>query len=152
LLMEAPAKYQPSDVYATAKMFVVWWAAELAQSLPEGMTVNVVSPGSTPDTNAVRNAPLYMRRIMIPLFKAMPARMAMAGTVAEAANRYVRAADFDASVTGRFFASPPKKMVGDLVEVDLPRIQDVAAQEALWNVLVDLTHGASQSSSQSTGV
>jgi NAD(P)-dependent dehydrogenase (short-subunit alcohol dehydrogenase family) len=141
--MESPAKYKSGDVYATAKMFVAWWAAELARKLPDGMTVTAVSPGSAPDTNAVRNAPLYMRRVMIPLFKVMPARMAMAGTVAEAANRYVQAAHFDTDASGKFFASKPKKMVGELVEVDLAHIEDRAGQEALWSVVENVTNGAS---------
>jgi NAD(P)-dependent dehydrogenase (short-subunit alcohol dehydrogenase family) len=138
--MQPPAKYKSGDVYATAKMFVAWWAADLARRLPEGMTVNAVSPGSAPDTNAIRNAPFYMRRIMIPLFKAMPARMGMAGTVAEAAHRYVEAADFGDGTSGKFFASKPKKMTGELTEVELNHINDRDSQEALWNVLVDITH------------
>ncbi len=141
--MEAPARYKSGDVYATAKMFVAWWAAELARKLPEGMTVTAVSPGSAPDTNAVRNAPLYMRRVMIPLFKAMPARMGMAGTVADAANRYVQAADFDTDRSGKFFASPPKKMVGELVEVNLAHIDDRNGQKALWTVVEKVSSGAS---------
>ena len=35
--MEAPAEYKPGDTYATAKLFVAWWAAELSRRLPEGM-------------------------------------------------------------------------------------------------------------------
>lgn len=53
-------------------MFVAWWAAQLATMLPEGMAVNAVSPGSTPDTNAINNASLYMRKLMIPIFKLIP--------------------------------------------------------------------------------
>ena len=56
--MDTPAVYDPSDVYATAKMFVAWWAAELARRLPAGMTVNAVSPGSTPGTDIVRECAL----------------------------------------------------------------------------------------------
>jgi hypothetical protein len=69
--------------------------------------------------------------------------MEMAGTVADAADRYVQAADFDDDTTGTFFASKPKKMVGDLVEVDLAHVNDQAGQEALWSVVATVTNGAS---------
>ena len=49
-------KYKPATAYSNAKLYVAYWAAELAQKLPAGMTVNAVSPGSAPDTNAARNA------------------------------------------------------------------------------------------------
>ena len=129
--MELPARYKPSDTYATAKVFVAWWAAELARSLPEGMSVNAVSPGSTPNTNAIDNAPFYMRKVMVPLFRLLPG---VSHSVADGATRYLDVADYGPSVTGKFYASPPKKMTGPLTEVQLPHIDDVAAQRALWNV------------------
>lgn len=136
LLMEAPAKYKPSDVYATAKMFVVWWAAELAQSLPEGMTVNVVSPGSTPDTNAINNAPFYMRYLMVPMFKLVPG---MSHSVEVGAGRYLEAAGYGDEITGKFFASRPKKMTGPLVEIQMDHLDNPTAQQALLNVTTNVT-------------
>lgn len=130
-LMEAPAEYKPSDVYATAKMFVVWWAAELARSLPEGMTVNAVSPGSTPETNAARDAPFYMRYVMMPVFKLIPG---MSHSVADGAGRYLEAAGYGPEITGKFFASRPKKMTGSLVEIHSDNLDNPAAQPALMNV------------------
>ncbi len=129
--MKPPAKYKPSDTYATTKLFAAWWAAELARVLPEGMTVNAVSPGSTPDTNAVRNAPLYMRKLMVPLFKLVPG---MSHSVADGAGRYLKAVSFGDDVTGKFFASPPKKMTGSLVEIELDHIDNTSGRQALWNV------------------
>ncbi len=129
--MEPPAQYKPSNAYANAKMFAVWWAAELAHSLPTGMTVNAVSPGSTPETNAARNAPFYMRRLMMPMFKLMPG---MSHSVAEGAGRYLEVAGYGDDITGKFFASPPKKMVGPLVEIRMDHLDNPAAQRALWNV------------------
>ena len=129
--MEEPATYKASDTYATAKVFVAWWAAELARVLPDGMTVNAVSPGSTPDTNAIDNAPLYMRKLMIPMFKLIPG---MSHSVADGAARYLEVAGYDAGTSGKFFASRPKKMTGPLAEVDLDHIHDVSGQKALWNV------------------
>ena len=131
--MQEPAEYRPSDTYATAKMFVAWWARELASRLPDGMAVNAVSPGSTPETNAIRNAPFYMRYIMLPLFKLIPG---MSHSVADGARRYLEVADYDSAVTGEFFASKPKKMTGPLVAIDMPHLQDEAASAALWEVTI----------------
>jgi len=136
LLMEPPATYKPSDVYATAKMFVVWWAADLAQNLPQGMTVNVVSPGSTPDTNAINGAPFYMRYLMVPMFKLIPG---MSHSVADGAGRYLEAAGYGDEVTGKFFASPPKKMTGSLVEIQMDHLANPTAQKALENVTTKAT-------------
>lgn len=145
--MRPPARYKSGDVYATTKMFAAWWAAELARKVPESTVVTAVSPGSAPDTNAVRNAPLYMRRVMIPLFKAMPARMGMAGTVGEGAGRYLQAAEFGPEASGKFYASKPRRMTGALVEVDLPHLRDRAAGEALWAVTEKISRGADRPSS-----
>jgi NAD(P)-dependent dehydrogenase (short-subunit alcohol dehydrogenase family) len=136
LLMEPPATYKPSDVYATAKVFVVWWAADLAQYLPEGMTVNVVSPGSTPDTNAINGAPFYMRYLMVPVLKLIPG---MSHSVADGAGRYLEAAGYGDEVTGKFFASPPKKMTGSLVEIQMDHLSNPTAQKALENATTRAT-------------
>ena len=129
--MDPPASYKPSDTYATVKMFAAWWAAELASRLPAGITVNVVSPGSTPDTNAIRNAPLYMRKLMVPFFKFIPG---MSHTVADGAARYLAAAEYGPDVSGKFFASPPKKMTGPLTEVRMDHLDNPAAERAVWTV------------------
>jgi NAD(P)-dependent dehydrogenase (short-subunit alcohol dehydrogenase family) len=138
--MEAPAKYKPSDTYATAKVFVAWWAAELARVLPKGMAVNAVSPGSTPDTNAINNAPLYMRKLMIPMFKLLPG---MSHSVADGAGRYIEVAGYDSGVSGKFFASKPKKMTGPLAEVRLDHLDNAAGRQALWNVTSRVAGGVS---------
>src|SRR5271157_5720989 len=57
LLRNGPnVKYQANRAYSDAKLIVAWWAAALARRLPSGMAVYAVSPGSAPDTKAVRNA------------------------------------------------------------------------------------------------
>jgi NAD(P)-dependent dehydrogenase (short-subunit alcohol dehydrogenase family) len=129
--MESPAEYKAADTYATTKMFAVWWAARLADFLPEGVTVNVVSPGSTPDTNAIKNAPFYMRYFMVPMFKLIPG---MSHSVGVGASRYLEATEFGDEVSGRFFASPPKKMTGTLVEMEYDHLDHPAGSSALWNV------------------
>jgi len=129
--MQPPATYKPGDTYATVKMFVAWWAAELADMLPEGMTVNAVSPGSTPGTNAIQNAPFYMRKIMVPLFKILPG---MSHSVADGAGRYLEAAAFGDQVSGKFFASRPRKMTGPLTEIQMGQFDDADARRAMWKV------------------
>ncbi|MFV1963301.1 MAG: SDR family NAD(P)-dependent oxidoreductase, partial [Acidimicrobiia bacterium] len=138
MFMKAPVTYKASNTYATAKVFVAWWAAELSRMLPDGMTVNAVSPGSTPETNAVRNAPFYMRRLMVPLFKLIPG---MSHTVADGAGRYIEAASYDDEITGKFFASKPGKMIGPLEEIEMDHIQSRAGQGALWNKTVEVAGG-----------
>lgn len=136
--MEPPATYKPSDTYATAKLFVAWWAAGLAGRLPEGMTVNAVSPGSTPDTNAARSAPFYMRYIMLPVFKLVPG---MSHSVGDGAGRYLEAAGYGPQINGKFFASRPKKMTGPITEIRMDNVDNPPAQRALWNVTARLTGG-----------
>jgi NAD(P)-dependent dehydrogenase (short-subunit alcohol dehydrogenase family) len=133
--MELPAEYKPSDAYATTKLFVAWWAAELAGRLPEGMTVNAVSPGSTPETNAAANAPFYMRYIMMPIFKIVPG---MSHSVEDGAGRYLEASQFDPEVSGKFFASKPKKMTGPLVEIEF---DNPPVQRAVWDVTTKVAGG-----------
>lgn len=133
---DGPLKYKPAAVYATAKLFVAWWASALAEQLPEGTTVNAVSPGSAPGTDAGRNANFFMRRIMMPVMKAMPKRLGVAAPVAVAAERYTDATKFGPEVTGKFFASAPKKMTGPLHEVDLPHVNDRNSRDAAWAATV----------------
>ncbi len=119
-------------------MFVAWWAAELSRLLPEGMTVNAVSPGSTPETNAINNAPFYMRKLMVPMFKLIPG---MSHTVADGASRYLEIALLDDGVTGQFLASKPGKMTGPLEAIEMDHIDNRAGQHALWNKTVEVAGG-----------
>lgn len=138
LRMETPSDYRPSDVYATAKVFVAWWAAELASRLPAGMTVNAVSPGSTPDTNAARNAPFLMRYLMMPMFKLIPG---MSHSIDKGAGRYLEVAAKSDDVSGKFFASKAKKMTGPLHVMDMDHFDRPAEQKALWNVATKVAGG-----------
>lgn len=132
-------KYKPASVYATTKLFVAWWASALARRLPTGMTVNAVSPGSAPDTAADRHANFFMRNVMLPVIKLAPKRLGMAATVPTAAARYLDVAGRGPTVTGRFFASAPKKMTGTLHEVTLDFVRDDKQAEAAWSALVAMT-------------
>ncbi len=133
---DGPLKYRPANGYATAKLFVAYWAAALADRLPEGTTVNAVSPGSAPGTSAARNANFFMRNIMLPVMKSMPKRLGMAAPVSVAAERYVEATRFGPEVNGQFFASAPKKMTGPLHKVDLAHVNDRASRDAAWRATV----------------
>lgn len=133
---DGPQKYKPAAVYATAKLFVAWWASSLAEILPSGTTVNAVSPGSAPGTDAGRNANFFMRTIMMPLMKRAPKRLGMAATVPVAAQRYIDAVGFDSNINGQFFASAPKKMTGPLHKVDLAHVNDRVSRDAAWKATV----------------
>lgn len=133
-----PNKFKPATAYADAKVFVAWWAAALARRLPDGMTVNAVSPGSAPGTDAGRNANFFMKRIMMPVFKLAPKRLGMAADVPVAASRYLEASDYGPKVNGEFFASAAKKMTGPLHKMDLGHIADGDSQEAAWTATVQV--------------
>ena len=134
--MEPPSEYKSGDVYATAKQFSVWWANELASRLPNGMTVNTVSPGSTPGTDVMRDIPFMMRYVMVPIFKVIPG---MSHSIQDGAGRYLEIAHRDDGVTGAFFASAPKKMTGPLTEIELDHFDRPESQSALWTVLAEVT-------------
>jgi NAD(P)-dependent dehydrogenase (short-subunit alcohol dehydrogenase family) len=131
-------RYKPATAYADAKMFVAWWAAQLADRLPDGITVNVVSPGSAPDTDAGRNANIFMRYIMMPAFKHAPKRFGMGAPVSTAAGRYLQVVADDSGASGQFYASAPKKMTGPIEVVDLEHIRDEENQQAAWAAVVEV--------------
>ena len=129
-------KYEPNRTYADAKLIVAWWAAALARRLPSGMAVYAVSPGSAPDTKAVRNLGPAMKWLMIPLVKLIPG---MSQTPETAARRYLQASEFGTDVSGQFFASAPKKLTGPIQAMRHPHFHDHANQEAAWQAVVKVS-------------
>ena len=129
-------KYEPNRTYADAKLIVAWWAAALARRLPSGMAVYTVSPGSAPDTKAVRNLGPAMKWLMIPLVKLIPG---MSQTPETAARRYLQASEFGTDVSGQFFASAPKKLTGPIEAMRHPHLHDRASQEAAWRAVVKVS-------------
>ncbi len=129
-------KYEPNRAYADAKLIVAWWAAALARRLPSGMAVYAVSPGSAPDTKAVRNAGPAMKWLMIPLVKLIPG---MSQTPETAARRYLQASEFGTDVSGQFFASAPKKLTGPIEAMRHSHFHDRANQEAAWQAVVKVS-------------
>jgi NAD(P)-dependent dehydrogenase (short-subunit alcohol dehydrogenase family) len=138
LRMQPPVKYHPNNQYATVKMFAAWWAAELATRLPAGMTVNAVSPGSTPETNVTTKMPPLERRVLVPIMSLIPG---MSHSVSTAAARYLEASNFTTEKTGMFFASKPKRMTGPLHHVQTKPLSTPDAQRALWTVTERIAAG-----------
>ena len=133
--------YKPATAYADAKVFVAWWSAQLATRLPVGMTVNAVSPGSVPGTEAGRNANFFMKYVMMPAFKYAPKRLGMGAHVSAGAGRYIEVAGYDDEVSGEFFASAPKKMTGPVEAMQMPHFHDVENQKAAWSAVVKVAGG-----------
>jgi NAD(P)-dependent dehydrogenase (short-subunit alcohol dehydrogenase family) len=129
-------KYDPNRTYADAKVIVTWWAAALARRLPSGMAVYSVSPGSAPDTKAVRNLGPAMKFLMIPIVKLIPG---MSQTPETAARRYLQASEFGTDVSGQFFASAPKKLTGPIEAMRHPHLHDRANQEAAWQAVAKVS-------------
>ncbi len=137
LLRNGPnVKYVPNRAYADAKLIIAWWVAALARRLPSGMAVYAVSPGSAPDTKAVRNAGPALKWLMIPLLKLIPG---MSQTPETAARRYLQASALGTGVSGQFFASAPKKLTGPIEAMRHPHFHDRANQEAAWQAVVKVS-------------
>lgn len=136
-----PAKYVPMNAYALAKVYVAWWSNSLSKRLPNGITVNTVSPGSVMSTNFVRNQSWPMRHIMVPMMKVIGPLMGMAGPVSAAAKRYLEVSHYGKEDSGKFFGSPPKKLVGKLEEQHTDLLQDEAKQEEGYRLIVELAGG-----------
>ena len=129
-------KYEPNRAYADAKLIVAWWAAALARRLPSGMAVYAVSPGSAPDTKAIRNAGPALKYLFIPIVKLIPG---MSQTPETAAHRYLQASEFGTDVSGQFFASAPKKLTGPIEAMRHPHFHDRVNQEAAWQAVVKVS-------------
>ncbi len=80
-----------------------------------------------------------MKHVMMSIIKVVGPMMSMAGTLEEAAKRYVTAASYDDQTSGHFYASPAKKLVGPVQIQQQPHITSPAFREASWNVVVKLS-------------
>jgi NAD(P)-dependent dehydrogenase (short-subunit alcohol dehydrogenase family) len=129
-------KYEPNRAHSDAKLIVAWWVAALARRLPPGMAVYAVSPGSTPNTQGMRNAGPALKWLMVPLMKLIPG---MSHSPETAAHRYLQASEFGTDVSGQFFASAPKKFTGPIEAMRHPHFHDRANQEAAWQAIVEVS-------------
>ena len=129
-------KYEPNRAHSDAKLIVAWWVAALARRLPPGMAVYAVSPGSTPNTQGMRNAGPALKWLMVPLMKLIPG---MSHSPETAAHRYLQASAFGTDVSGQFFASAPKKFTGPMEAMRQPHFHDRASQDAAWQAIVEVS-------------
>ncbi len=138
--LEVQDKFVNMNEYVTAKLVVAWWASALARKLPEGMTVNAVSPGSAPGSNFVRGASFGMK-VMVTFMKALGPLLGMAGSLEPAARRYVDALNLGDDDTGHFYATAhPKKLVGPMGRQESPSFfADRKGHDAAFEALVRLT-------------
>jgi NAD(P)-dependent dehydrogenase (short-subunit alcohol dehydrogenase family) len=125
-------KYDANTAYADAKLLVALWVAALARKLPAGMAAYAVSPGSAPDTQALRHGGFVMKWLMVPMMKLLPG---MAQTTDAAARRYLQAAHFGTDVSGQFFASAPRKVSGPIQAMRHEHFHDRASQDAAWQAI-----------------
>jgi hypothetical protein len=105
------------------------------------MTVYAVSPASVPGTNFARDMPWVMRNVMLPMMTALGPILGVAGPISVASQRYLDAAGHGKDRSGKFFASRPGKMVGNLVEQRTPLLQDAAKSDAAYRLIVELAGG-----------
>lgn len=136
-----PPAYNASSAYALAKLYAAWWAAELAPRLPPGSAVFAVSPGNAPTTKIGRDLPWPVRGIAFPLLGVVGPFIGMAHSVTTAGQRYLEAARFGDGQSGRFFASPAKKLTGPLVEQHTQWLQNSNMQAAAYRLIVELSGG-----------
>ncbi len=149
----APYVYNNAANYAMVKVFVAWWAAEMARRLPEGMTVYAVSPGNTPATNAMQHQPLPMRIIMGYFMVPMMQLMGLTHSLEVAVERYLAPLTWGADRSGEFWASKPGAghAVGPIEKMVHSHFQDRESEEALWTALVAVT-GANVATTRSDPV
>ena len=129
-------KFEPNRAHSDAKLIVAWWVAALARRLPPGMAVYAVSPGSTPNTQGMRNAGPALKWLMVPLMKLIPG---MSHSPETAVHRYLQASAFGTDVSGQFFASAPKKFTGPMEAMRQPHFHDRASQDAAWQAIVEVS-------------
>jgi len=134
-------KFKTMNIYATAKVMTVWWAAVLSSKLPKGMTVNAISPGNIATTGFTRNLGFVMRKVMPAVAKTLGKLMGMTHSIEKGAERYLTGAQFDDKTTGLFFASPKKKLAGKLHLQEYDHFSDTEFQKAGWETIVEISNG-----------
>ena len=127
--------------YGTAKLFVAWWAAALGRRLPEGMTVNAVSPGGALATRFGRDADVVLRVIVLPILRILAPLIGLSGSVEQGARRYVEAEAYGDDETGHFYATAARrKVIGPMAIQSWPEyFLDKRSHEACFEALVNLT-------------
>ena len=65
----------------------------------------------------------------------------MAAPISAAAKRYLDASSYGEDRSGKFFASRPGKMVGNVEEQRTPLLQDATKRNAAYRLIVELAGG-----------
>ena len=134
-----PYTYKAFPHYAMVKLLVSYWAQGLSRRLPGNASVYAISPGSTPDTGVMRNQSAVVRFIVRNVIGTVGKLFGLGASVKRAADRYVSAHNLTKRDSGKFYASPPKKMVGALVEQTQPHVLDRETQEAAWKAIENIS-------------
>ena len=130
-----PYEYKSFPHYAMVKLFVSYWAAALSRRLSDSVNVYAISPGSTPDTDVMRNQGRAIQFIVHNILGTVGKLAGLGASTKKAADRYISAHDLSDKDSGKFYASRPKKMVGPLEEQVQPHLTDHESQEAAWAVI-----------------
>jgi NAD(P)-dependent dehydrogenase (short-subunit alcohol dehydrogenase family) len=136
-----PETFNGTRYYATTKVFTSWWSAALARRLGDRIGVFTVSPGSNMSTNAGRHTTGFKKFLFTKVMPTIGPAIGMSQHVSVGAKRYLDVlhgigGDY---VTGKTYASKPKKLTGPLHEMTHEHLLDAERQEAAWHVLGELT-------------
>lgn len=149
---EQPDPYNSMRVYGNSKLWVAWWVAALKRELPEGLVIVAVSPGSALGTNLAKEASAIILWLVIPLMRIIGPLFKMTGSITAGAKRYLDASEFGAEASGKFYASPPGKMIGPLQVEKMEHFYDRSLQDACFRSVVRLSGvGFSRSQSSNNG-
>ena len=137
-----PYEYKAFPHYGMVKLFVAYWAAALSRRVSSNISVYAISPGSAPLSGAMRNQPVPVQIIVGGLLGTVGKLAGLGASVPKAANRYLEGLTLAATDSGKFYASKPGKMTGDLYEQTQAHVLDKDAQEAAWAAISKISGGA----------
>lgn len=142
---DKPELFRAMRHYATTKVFSAWWTEAMARRHGDRISVYTVSPGSNMSTAAARHQKGFKRFMFTRLMPAIGGLIGMDQPVSEGARRYVNVLNAQGGPyrNGAFFASPPRKITGQLQERTDAHFLDRERQEIAWQVITELT-GTSQ--------
>jgi NAD(P)-dependent dehydrogenase (short-subunit alcohol dehydrogenase family) len=135
-----PEAFVGSRYYATTKVFTAWWTDALAREFGDRLSVYTVSPGSNMSTNAARHVTGFKRFLFTKIMPLLGPLMGMDQPVSKGAKRYVDVLQSEGGpyVSGRMYASAPKKLIGPLHEVSMAHLLDHTRADAAWGVINQL--------------
>eukprot|EP01128_Nolandella_sp_AFSM9_P010304 TRINITY_DN7096_c0_g1_i1.p1 TRINITY_DN7096_c0_g1~~TRINITY_DN7096_c0_g1_i1.p1 ORF type:complete len:321 (+),score=104.04 TRINITY_DN7096_c0_g1_i1:47-1009(+) len=122
--------------YSTVKMLSNLWVFKMAQLVSDDIKVTAVSPGSVMGTSYVSSGEtgFMMKAMRFMADTTLGFWMGMTQTPEDGAMNYINAADSDAN--GKFFCSPPGKLVGAAVDNTNLVLNDKPLVDAFWTALL----------------